>query len=118
MFYIFACIASVVVSCEALTVYLLKPKNIVIYVKSIINVCLISILLWYNIINDLYYEQILTISLILFHVFMCLYVWINEIHFTTKISHIKFENVEPINDPFIDQDWDQDVDEGWEDYSL
>ena len=118
MFYIFACIASVVVSGEALTVYLLKPKNVVIYVKSIINVCLISILLWYNIINDLYYEQILTISLILFHVFMCLYVWINEIHFTTKISHIKFENVEPINDPFIDQDWDQDVDEEWEDYSL
>ena len=118
MFYIFACISSVVVSGEALTVYLLNPKNIVIYVKSIINVCLISILLWYNIINNLYYEQILTISLILFHVCMCLYVWINDIHFTTKISHIKFENVEPINDPFIDQDWDQDVDEEWEDYSL
>ena len=38
MFYIFACIASVVVSGEALTVYLLKPKNVVIYVKSIINI--------------------------------------------------------------------------------
>ena len=114
MFYIFACIASIVVSCEALTVYLLKPKNVVIYVKSIINICLISILLWYNIINNLYYEQILTISLILFHVFLCLYTWIYEIQFTSKISHIKFENIEPMDDPFMDED----LDERWEDYSL
>lgn len=118
MFYIFACIASVVVSVEALTVYLLKPKNVVIYVKSIINVCLISILLWYNIINNLYYEQILTISLILFHVCMCLYIWLNEINYTSKISHIKFENVEPMDDPFMDPELDLDLDDGWDDYSL
>ena len=118
MFYIFACIASVVVSGEALMVYLLKPKNVVIYVKSIINICLISILLWYNIINNLYYEQILTISLILFHVCMSLYTWINETYFTSKISHIKFENIEPMDDPFMDDDLDEDLDERWEDYSL
>ena len=118
MFYIFACIASVVVSGEALTVYLLKPKNVVIYVKSIINVCLISILLWYNIINNMYYEQILTISLILFHVCMCLYIWLNEINYTSKISHIKFENVEPMDDPFMDPELDIDLDDGWDDYSL
>jgi hypothetical protein len=118
MFYIFACIASIVISGETLTVYLLKPKNIVIYVKSTINICLISILIWYNVTYDLYYEQILPILLIILHIFICLYIWLNEIYFTPTNSHIKFENVEPMDDPFMDPDLDLDVDEGWEDYSF
>ena len=116
MFYIFACIASIVISGEALMVYLLKPKNIVIYVKSTINICLISILLWYNITYNLYYEQILPILLIMFHIFIGLYIWINETYLTQKNSHIKFENIEPIDDP--DLDLDLDLDDGWDDYSL